>query len=262
MSGSGLGTGVAQALSVLEEVARSGPSVSANGIARALGMPKSSAYRLINSLVSEEYLLRHPELDGFLLGVRVVELAHLVAPRRPLRAADVIDALRSEIDEPVHLVRYQHGRVVIADEDPRLPLLSLDRTRRQLASTAIGRLLLAGYVPTSAPEAARERVHEVVMTARSAGIGPREHLGIAAEVAERDYAAYSEPDANGRACVAVPLRGDDGLLVGGLAVATPTGRLEIVTRHVERLRLAARDLMAEVHEAPLQLDRSWGTPGT
>ncbi|GAA5093812.1 hypothetical protein GCM10025760_24480 [Microbacterium yannicii] len=241
---SGPSTGVGQALAVLEEVARSGPSLSANGIARALGMPRSSAYRLINSLVSEEYLLRHPELDGFVLGVRVVELAHLVAPSHAPVVPDIVGGLRADTGEAIHLVNYGHGRVVIVDEDPILPLASAERTRRQLASTAIGRLLLAGFVPTTAPPADHERVREVVTTARTSGIAPKEHLRIAAEVGEAGYSWYVERSGHGRACVAVPLRSAEGRLVGGLALSTATGRLEAATRHLDRLRAAAADLSA------------------
>lgn len=240
MSGpSGLRSGVGQALAVLEEVARSGPSLSANGIARVLGMPRASAYRLINSLVSEEYLLRHPTLDGFLLGVRVVELAHLVAPTQPVVAPDIVTQLRMQTGEAVHFVRYQRGRIVIVDEDPTRPLLSVNRTRRQLASTAIGRLLLAAFAPPLAAHADREAVAEVVSTARSSGITAAEHRRIAQEVTEHDFATYAEADGRGRACVAVPVRTADGRLVGGVALSTADVDLDAATRHLDRLRGAA-----------------------
>ncbi|WP_019182005.1 IclR family transcriptional regulator [Microbacterium yannicii] len=246
---SALGTGVGQALAVLEEVARSGPTLSANGIARALGMPRTSAYRLINSLVSEEYLLRHPDLDGFVLGVRVVELAHLVAPTRPAPTPDVLGALRAETGEAVHLVRYQRGRVVIVDEDPRQPLVSIERTRRQLASTAIGRLLLAGFAPPLGDHEDQDAVAEVIASARSSGITASEHRRIAAECAENDFALHAEPADHRRACVAVPLRSADGRLRGALALATATGDLALARAHVGRLRTAADVLVREAEVA-------------
>ncbi|MCR2784984.1 MULTISPECIES: helix-turn-helix domain-containing protein [unclassified Microbacterium] len=250
MSGpSGLRSGVGQALAVLEEVARAGPSLSANGIARILGMPRASAYRLINALVSEEYLLRHPTLDGFLLGVRVVELAHLVAPTQPVVAPDIIGQLRMQTGEAVHFVRYQRGRVVVVDEDPMRPLLSVNRTRRQLGSTAIGRLLLAGFAPPLTAHPDREAVAEVISTARSSGITAAEHRRIAAEVTEHDFAAYAEPDGQGRACIAVPVRSGDGRLVGGVALSTADGDLDAAARHLSRVRDSAALLVLAAQDA-------------
>ncbi|MEV5071154.1 helix-turn-helix domain-containing protein [Microbacterium sp. LMI12-1-1.1] len=243
MSAPSLRSGVTQALAVLEEVARSGPTLSANGIARALSLPRTSAYRLVNSLVSEEYLVRHPTLDGFLLGVRVVELAHLVAPSPP-PAADIVANLRAETGQAVHFVRYQRGRVVIVDEDPTHPLRSAERTRRQLAATAIGRLLLSAFAPPLSAHADQGAVMEVVSTARASGITGAEHRAIAAEVAALGYAACA--DADDRACIAVPVHSDDGRLVAGLALSSPAGFGPGPEQHLDRLRadaaLVARSL--------------------
>lgn len=246
MSGPSLRSGITQALAVLEEVARSGPTVSANGIARALSLPRTSAYRLINSLVSEEYLVRHPTLDGFLLGVRVVELAHLVAPA-PAPAADIVANLRAETGQAIHFVRYQRGRVVIVDEDPVQPLRSSERTRRQLAATAIGRLLLAAFAPPLALHDDQVAVAEVVSTARTSGITGAEHRAIGAEVAALGYATYTDVD--DRVCIAFPVRADDGRLVAGLALSTGAGSGTSATAYLDRLRAAA-SLLARSLESP------------
>jgi DNA-binding IclR family transcriptional regulator len=68
---------VTSALSVLEEVARSGPGVTGQQVAANLGMPKATAYRLLNILVQNEYLVRMPDLSGFALGRKVALLAGL-----------------------------------------------------------------------------------------------------------------------------------------------------------------------------------------
>ncbi|MCT9819010.1 helix-turn-helix domain-containing protein [Microbacterium sp. W1N] len=259
MSGAGSGSSVGQALAVLEEVARSGPTLSANGIARALGLPRASAYRLINSLVSEEYLLRHPTLDGFSLGVRVVELAHLVAPTRPLSTAEVVAGVRAETGVAVHLARYQRGRVVIVDEDPGRPLRSLDRTRQQLASTAIGRVLLAAYAPPLAAYPDQDAVATVVQTARASGITPQEHREIAAEVFALGYALAVDPSEEQRACVAVPLRTAEGRIVGALAAAA-AGPSEAAAQ-VGALTGAARRL-ADALSIPAAADDRAGASAT
>ena len=102
------------ALTVLEEVARLGAGVTAQEISQSLGLPRATTYRLINLLVQDEYLVRMPDLTGFALGRKVVELAHLVAPSPPPQAVrEVIAGLRSRIRGGIHLVRYEGDRVVI-----------------------------------------------------------------------------------------------------------------------------------------------------
>lgn len=68
---------VQRAFAVLEEVARCGPGVTGQQVAANLGMPKATAYRLLNLLVQDEYLIRMPDLAGFALGNKVTLLAQL-----------------------------------------------------------------------------------------------------------------------------------------------------------------------------------------
>ena len=62
-----------------------GPGVTAREISDNLAMPRATTYRLLNLLVQDEYLVRMPDLRGFALGRKVVQLrtsSH--QPRRQL----------------------------------------------------------------------------------------------------------------------------------------------------------------------------------
>ena len=240
MSGPSTGRStLAQALAVLEEVARMGPTQSANAIARSLELPRASAYRIINSLVSDEYLLRHPTLGGFVLGVRVVELAHLIAPRHESPVPAIIGELRERTGEAVHFVRYIGGRVVIVDEDPALPLSSRDRTRLDLSSTAIGQVLLWEFPPVRDPaDVAASQI--VIETARSAGMTLADHQRVVAEVSDLGYARHVDP--GGRACIAVPVRSPEGSVVGAVAIVARSGNPTDVEVHLDQIRAAGEEL--------------------
>lgn len=62
------------ALAVLQAVAQSEPGVTAQQVSAMVGIPQSTAYRILNLLVAEDYLIRVADLRGFALGARVVEL--------------------------------------------------------------------------------------------------------------------------------------------------------------------------------------------
>lgn len=66
---------VDSAFAVLEAVARLGPGVTARELVGALPMSQASIYRIIKHLEANEYLVRTPDLRGFVIGERVRALA-------------------------------------------------------------------------------------------------------------------------------------------------------------------------------------------
>ena len=61
---------VQKALGMLEAVAHLGPGTTAKEIATFAGVPSATAYRMLNLLVAEGFLVRVPDLSGFALGRR------------------------------------------------------------------------------------------------------------------------------------------------------------------------------------------------
>jgi DNA-binding IclR family transcriptional regulator len=213
------------ALSVLEEVARCGPGVTAREVSDNLALPRATAYRLLNLLVQDEYLVRMPDLRGFALGRKVVELANLVAPAAPPEAVrDVIERLRARIRGGVHLVRYEQDGLRIIDGDPDFPPNEAARTRR-LDGSAMGRLLLA------------ERAAPGRDIAADPGL-----LSLVAEVRLLGYARQIDAVTAGYGCIAVPIRDRSGTLVAGLCLSAPRLRIEEPAELLELLRTGAREL--------------------
>ena len=77
---------VDSAFAVLEAVAAMGPGTTSRELVEALPMSKATVYRIVKHLVESEYLVRTPDLAGFMLGSRVLALArpqsHLTATER------------------------------------------------------------------------------------------------------------------------------------------------------------------------------------
>lgn len=76
---------VNHALEILGAIAQGGPLVTAREISSMLHMPKATTYRILSHLVQEEYVVRSPDLTGYLLGARVVGFAELVAAQSAAR---------------------------------------------------------------------------------------------------------------------------------------------------------------------------------
>ncbi|WP_448808368.1 IclR family transcriptional regulator [Agromyces bauzanensis] len=205
------------AFTVLEEVARCGPGVTAREISANLAMPRATAYRLLNLLVQEEYLVRLGDLSGFALGRKVAELAHLMAPARPPQAVrDVVSSLRAQVRGGVHLAGYSGSTLRIIDEDPDFGLSDPARLVRDLEVSAMGRLLLA----------------ESADPARAAARG----WGFVADTRARGFAMQTGAFDPARGCLAVPIRDGDGRLVAALSLCAATELVEHPGRLLGELR--------------------------
>lgn len=240
---------VHSALAVLEEAARCGPGVTAQQVSDNLGLPRATTYRLINLLVQDEYLVRMPDLRGFTLGRKVVELAHRVAPSAvpasssagvtgapvlPRAAVRVVDGLRAGIRGGVHLVGYVDERMHVLDPDPDFPLADERRLLAEYDVSAMGRLLIAerlaaGAAPPAALSARAQRAPELLD-------------GIRRDVAAARHSRQLDAFTPGFGCLALPIRGPRGELVAGLVLSAPRVRIEQPGAVLEQLTAGTREL--------------------
>lgn len=216
------------ALTVLEEVARQGAGVTAREVSDNLGLPRATAYRLLNLLVQDEYLVRMPDLKGFALGSKVVQLADLVTPARPpLAAREVIERLRSGTRGGIHLVRYDSHRLRIVDPDPDFPFSDEPRIVRDLGASALGRLLLAESDDRDAS---------------TLGTAPPAFASIARDAHRHGFATQLGELVPDHGCIAVPIRDGAGVLVAGLGYSASLERLREPGALLANLESSAREL--------------------
>lgn len=136
---------LATALELLEAVARAGPGVTAAELSAATGVPRATAYRVLNLLVAEELVVRLPGLSGFALGRRVAGLVDAAAPvRLPTSARAELARLRAGVRAAVHLVLVRGEVLRCADADPDAGLALEERTFTALLPAGAAGRVLAG----------------------------------------------------------------------------------------------------------------------
>ncbi|MEV4629360.1 IclR family transcriptional regulator C-terminal domain-containing protein [Micromonospora sp. NPDC049523] len=230
---------VVSALTVLEEVARAGPGVTAKEISTALGLPPATTYRLVNLLVGEEYLVRLADLRGFALGRKVIELAGAAAREAlPPGVPEVVTALRTRVRLAVHLVRYRDGRLRLVDPDPDHPPSPEALLARHLHASAVGKLLLAERRDLWPVSLARL----TPATITRPDLLDLELAGVRSEQAARQLGELRRD----RGCLAFPVRGRAGDLLAGLAVSTSPDRVGRLDRAVLRLVGRCVDELADL----------------
>lgn len=225
--------GLGLALEILEQVARHQDGVSAAELARLVGAPRATVYRVVNALVRDEYLVRRPDLRGFLLGSRVVELAAVVGAHREPAHRSILRDTRIATGEAVHLVAFHRHGLSIVDEDSRRPISDRSTFLRDPTRSAIGHLWLVERPQRpAAPEAYR-------WAAEPSGA---DVSTIAASTTARGYAEQIGLLGRDGGCLAVPIRTASDATVGAITLSAPLQRLSLAARHLAVLRDAAARL--------------------
>ncbi|MBF6095559.1 IclR family transcriptional regulator [Nocardia cyriacigeorgica] len=229
---------VSNSLRILEVVATLGLGVTAKEIAAALHLPAATAYRLLNALVAEEYLVRTSDLRGFGLGARLDGLISAATrPIMPFAARAAIEELRSSVRFGVHVMGFRAGMVHVIDADPDHPVRAERELVRYPHASAAGKLLLAHHpdaldaLPSRLP-----RLTPATMTDHAA-------LHAQLEAVRRDGVATQidelEPELS---CAALPISDAEGMVRGALCLAGTSARAQVIQAQVDAAARCARSL--------------------
>ncbi len=243
-----------RALRVLRFVAAQPEPVALDRIAKAVGMPRSSAYHLINAMIAEGFITHVEDQHRYALGVAAFEVGsgysrqaplHRLA-RRPL--ADLVD----ELGESAHFA-VLHGRDVyyVLEERAghRPPLVSGVGVRLPAHLTASGRAMLAS-LPAAQVRALFPDAAAFVARHTDAPSTPRELTVLLAHTRRRGYATEEGDVTPGFASIAVPVLDAAGHPVAAVAVTYETARGVDADHVVRRVRRTADALTRRLGGSP------------
>ena len=233
---------VSNPLRILEVVARFGTGTTAKEITDTLQMAPATAYRMLNALVGDEYLVRTSDLRGFALGHAISGLITAATPPNvPTAARAVIEEFRRGNRFTVHLFMFRNASLRIADEDPYYPLRSAYEMLRYPHASAAGKLMLAELDDLSASlpggQLAKLTAHTITNRAKlEEQLEEIRFNGEASEVNEMEQGSSS---------LALPVRMPNGSVGAALCLSGPSERFAAIYEHAD----AARELTVQL--APL-----------
>jgi DNA-binding IclR family transcriptional regulator len=227
---------ILELLSVLDEPA------GVSEVARSLGIPKSSAAALLETLLGRGYLAREgtgyrlapPLRQGSWVGG---EFAHLIRLVHPVMAGAVARTGESAflgVRTPNWAIRYV-DKVVSPKEVRYDGGLSHERPAY---CTSVGQVLLAAE-----PDAVVEKYLATVPLVRvtpATVVRPDDIRAILRQVRERGYAESRNGHVEGASGVAAPIRGPSGRIIAAITLAAPSTRFDemYATMLCETLRAA------------------------
>lgn len=224
-------------------------TLSAVGVARQLGVARSTAYRYLQSLVGTQFL-EEADGGGYRLGRRVLELARLA--RRGLGLSEVarpvMKRLAAEVGETVLLTRLAGAAVICLEREDtttRAVRISYERGEILPINAGASAHVLLAWLPKQEIDTALGGMRFHAFTDRTLTT-KRDLLRRLAETREHGYAASRGELDRDVLGVGAPIHNDDGDVVAAISIAAvsthaPDDRLPVFAKAV---RAAAEDISA------------------
>jgi IclR family acetate operon transcriptional repressor len=220
---------VAKVLDILEHLGAARRPVSVSDLARATGFNVSTAFRLVQTLVSRGYAEQQAGHRSYVLGTRVYQLAsaYLKGSDLATLARPHLEALRDVLGETVYLVILSQGEIVqlCKADGQHVVSASIRSSEREPAYCTRPARCCFGL----APDAFRKYVAGVQLRAFTAQtITSRSKLEREIDaVREEGYALDVEEYAENLCCVSVPVRDPaSGAIAAAVSVAMPKIRFK------------------------------------
>jgi DNA-binding IclR family transcriptional regulator len=235
---------IEKAVEVLFHLHREASPCGVTAIGRALGLPKSTAHRLLAAL-GQRGLVERDERGRYRPGIALVALGLGVLEHEPVvvAAEGVLEETAKDVGETVFLAAARSGRLIVLDKREGSGFLrAAPRVGAEIPvhATAIGKVYLA-FAP-----ALLARAPLTEFTPRTT-TDPKRLAQELERVRNRGWAENEDEWTAGLAGVAAPVQ-LRGRLVAALAIAGPTSRLSRDQRghFVARVRDAAEHIAARL----------------
>ncbi len=226
-------------------------AISLKEISERAGLHLSTTHRLLNDLATGRFVDR-PQPGSYRLGMRLLELGNLVKSRLNVRDAALVPMreLHKLIQQPVNLSMRQGDEIVYIErtysERSGMQVVRAIGGRAPLHLTSVGKLFLAADDP--------QRVRAYAMRTGLSGHTKNSLTQLPAlerelsKVRQYGNAHDNEELELGVRCMAAGIYDDQGMLVAGLSISAPAGRLE--EEWLPKLQATAHEISATLGYKP------------
>ena len=223
-----LNQSVLKAITLLRATAEDG-NANVSSLARAAGLPRATALRMIQTLEQEGFLLRNPGEDRVVLGPELLRLARNTDEQLLLRqvARPIMGELVDAVGETVTLsVVAPDGGLDLVDEVDAPHLLgprSWVGQRFPLHASASGKVLLSTFDEERLAHFLLQPLFPHTPSTITSADDLRAELR---RVREQRYAFTVDEDEEGLSGIAAGIRGQADELLGVITTSGPTQRLD------------------------------------
>jgi IclR family transcriptional regulator, KDG regulon repressor len=243
---------VNRALRILEILRGFPNGLGVTEISIRLDVAKSTAHRLLSSLMEEGFVQKDQETERYRLGLKLLQLGYEVSKSMDIRrvAAPFMERLVDLTGETVHLAIYDHGEIVYIDKlesKATIRMYSRVGLRAHSHCTGLGKAILS-CLPREEMDLVIEKYGLPKFTETT--LITRETLMEALDAAKDiGYAFDDEEHEEGVRCAAAPIFNFEKTVIAGISVAGPITRIS-----QERLKTMG----LQVKQIALEISREMG----
>ncbi|MEU7631090.1 IclR family transcriptional regulator [Nocardia sp. NPDC049220] len=224
---SGGTTSAARAADVLLEFGRRSSALGVSEIARATGMSKAVAHRILTTFVECGLLLYEPSTRRYLLGPAAATLgarALDVSPLRRVAREALVELQRATGETATVSARLPGGRVYLDQVESTQEIkMTVDLGRRfDLHSGSSGRVILAHLSDEEQDDLLAQPLQRLTATTI---VDPAELRAALRVARERGVCRSTGERQEGAGSIAAPVFGADGSVVGSVSVCGPSYRM-------------------------------------
>jgi len=232
MSANSFSTSLLKAFDILDCFTEETPELGIKELAAMVGMPQSSVYRMVQSLMFSGLVFQNGNNKKYLLGPKMTIYSGKCRSLNAYRdiAIKYMQKIAEETDETVNLGILDRDRIVYSHRITCKHVLRPDfvlEASYPAFRTGLGMALIADL-----GDSAIEWIYE--NNAEDIGLTFEEFLGIIEGIRKDGCAFDDEVFCEGLRCVAAPVRGPGGKALFSISVSAPTLRMDDETYDRDR----------------------------
>jgi DNA-binding IclR family transcriptional regulator len=214
-------------LQILETIGQSETAVSLGHLAAVLGIDRSSAFRLANTLKRRGFLTNPSAGKDYILGPSVWRLSRQYDWSKMLAtvAHDRLKFLATATNETAHLAVREGRKALFIDHAATRHIIAISGQTGELVPlycTSHGKALLADFDEQSlkalfGPKPLKAWTPNTILS-------PSRLAEQCAEIRVRGYATDESEYLEGVRCIAAPIRDREGLVIASIGISAPVAR--------------------------------------
>lgn len=215
-----------RAFRVLETVAESSEPLPVNEISRRTGLDRTTCYRMLKTIEEAGYLIREHNTKNFRLSWRLLTVAKQLLVEDEDRAfiSRVLKRISALTGETCHYSEIDMDSTVLTQRSKGVQLVAVDfriGDRCPLHATSVGKAILA----FQDPDFVHAYVQRPLARFTENTIVDPERLTRELESIRATGISYDRYELSlGMKCVAVPVRGREGIVHSGISISGPDSR--------------------------------------
>lgn len=219
---------LARALRVLECFSLEQPELGVSEIARMLDMQKSTVFNILSTFQQSGYVMKNPQTNKYYLGFKTLHLSYIVNQHLGLR--EIMLPALTKIAEASHEVCYfgilNNDEVLYIEgvyPSTQQATRNILGERAPLFCTGLGKAMLAFLPPEKIDRITADKLKAYTGHTLSDRMALLNNL---AEIRTNGYSVDNMEHEFGVRCVAVPLFGANGAVMGAVSVSGPSPRFD------------------------------------